>query len=255
MNGHEMTDAEISAFYHSGLDWVNSYIGMLEEDALQHYGTKEHSGRYEWGSGLKPFQRLGGLAKAGFQRLAGKKKDPNASPSNSSKGGESNGNASSEKKDTANSSSSSKGNSSNNTITEEEATDYYKKNKHLFFFDRDKKPQDMSDEELDNTIRELETQLSRLNKEKKVSDLRSAIKNYGKPAATPNQKKDGNILKKGALALVKVNGDILKAHGKNVLNYAYGSLINQLLGANATNPGARVPEGNNSGNQQQKKKK
>lgn len=29
-------------------------------DELYHYGTKEHSGRYPWGSGEDPFQRLGG---------------------------------------------------------------------------------------------------------------------------------------------------------------------------------------------------
>lgn len=32
-----------------------------ENDELVHYGTKEHSGRYPWGSGEQPYQRLGGL--------------------------------------------------------------------------------------------------------------------------------------------------------------------------------------------------
>lgn len=31
----------------------------LKEDFLMHYGTKEHSGRYPWGSGENPYQRLG----------------------------------------------------------------------------------------------------------------------------------------------------------------------------------------------------
>lgn len=31
----------------------------MANDALMHYGTKEHSGRYPWGSGENPYQRLG----------------------------------------------------------------------------------------------------------------------------------------------------------------------------------------------------
>lgn len=31
----------------------------MDNDILMHYGTKEHSGRYPWGSGENPYQRLG----------------------------------------------------------------------------------------------------------------------------------------------------------------------------------------------------
>lgn len=34
------------------------YIYPLKSDEIYHYGTKEHSGRYPWGSGDRPKQRL-----------------------------------------------------------------------------------------------------------------------------------------------------------------------------------------------------
>ena len=38
---------------------IKSYCGsasMTNEDFLEHYGTKRHSGRYPWGSGDDPYQ-------------------------------------------------------------------------------------------------------------------------------------------------------------------------------------------------------
>ena len=33
-------------------------LGFDEDDVLVHYGTPRHSGRYPWGSGENPYQRL-----------------------------------------------------------------------------------------------------------------------------------------------------------------------------------------------------
>ena len=212
MNERELTDAEIASFYHSGLDWINSYIGEADDPELQHEGKKERSGRYAWGSGARPFQRLGGLAKEGFKRLGSKK--------------ETSSNASKEKAS----------DNSDNTVTEEEVNEYHEKHKHLFAFDREKKPSEMSDEELDETIRELETQLNRLNKEKKVSDLTAAIKNYGKPAATPKQKKDAGIMKSGLKALMDMNGRAINNIGTQLMTYGWGTFVNKLANDNIVNP-------------------
>lgn len=39
---------------------VRTYFGIpSNEDSLEHYGTKFHSGRYPWGSGDNPYQHSG----------------------------------------------------------------------------------------------------------------------------------------------------------------------------------------------------
>ena len=41
---------------------LKSYFGLEyggEDDILEHYGTKRHSGRYPWGSGEMPYQHSG----------------------------------------------------------------------------------------------------------------------------------------------------------------------------------------------------
>lgn len=38
---------------------IRGYFGMDDSDALYHYGTKRHSGRYPWGSGETPYQHSG----------------------------------------------------------------------------------------------------------------------------------------------------------------------------------------------------
>lgn len=48
------------------MDYQDNYI--LEEDELQHEGVLERSGRFPWGSGEHPFQRLGG-AHGEYMRL------------------------------------------------------------------------------------------------------------------------------------------------------------------------------------------
>lgn len=49
-------------------------------DYLAHEGVKERSGRYRWGSGKRPFQRLGGTAKGYFEpNLKGGKGNDNKS--------------------------------------------------------------------------------------------------------------------------------------------------------------------------------
>lgn len=40
---------------------MSDFIFELEEDYLEHYGTKRHSGRYPWGSGEDPYQHEGGI--------------------------------------------------------------------------------------------------------------------------------------------------------------------------------------------------
>lgn len=40
---------------------MSDFIFELEEDYLEHYGTKRHSGRYPWGSGDDPYQHEGGI--------------------------------------------------------------------------------------------------------------------------------------------------------------------------------------------------
>ena len=39
---------------------IRGYFGIpSEENILEHYGTKRHSGRYPWGSGENPYQHSG----------------------------------------------------------------------------------------------------------------------------------------------------------------------------------------------------
>ena len=39
---------------------IRSYFGVESQNgALEHYGTKKHSGRYPWGSGENPYQHSG----------------------------------------------------------------------------------------------------------------------------------------------------------------------------------------------------
>lgn len=39
---------------------IKNYYGISSDsDALEHYGTKRHSGRYPWGSGDNPYQHSG----------------------------------------------------------------------------------------------------------------------------------------------------------------------------------------------------
>ena len=52
-----MTDANYISMYEPVYD--NDISDAAIEDALMHYGTKRHSGRYPWGSGENPFQRSG----------------------------------------------------------------------------------------------------------------------------------------------------------------------------------------------------
>lgn len=49
-----------------------TYIKVQRADELYHYGTKERSGRYAWGSGDRPYQRLEGKNGGVFRR---KRKD------------------------------------------------------------------------------------------------------------------------------------------------------------------------------------
>lgn len=44
------------------------YIYPPKPDEIFHFGTKEHSGRYPWGSGGRPRQRLEKKLKKGFDR-------------------------------------------------------------------------------------------------------------------------------------------------------------------------------------------
>lgn len=42
----------------------------MNNDYLIHFGTKEHSGRFPWGSGKRPFQRLPGKNKVTYKKAS-----------------------------------------------------------------------------------------------------------------------------------------------------------------------------------------
>lgn len=200
MDERNMTDDEISMFYHSGLDWLNSFVDMVPEgDSLAHIGN-ENSGRYPRGSGENPWQHVPHALKRvfGFSKGASNKEGPTS--------------------DDLNMDSKSKGRSK-------------------FSFDRSKKPKDMTDEELNEAINELEVQISRMRREDTYCNLQAELHHLykkGKETAI------GRTLKKGASAFLEVNKTILAKHGRNILDYAFGTMVNKIIGANVTSPGAKV---------------